>query len=166
MRGFSGCAGVASPASPLDPVPSDPLEVVEFFGGVVHSISQVFFKGDAVSALLPVAGLAVSSLAAAAFAVGGAVLAVVTAHLFGVASDLISSSIQGFGPVLTAIAFDGLLSAEPPGGDVRAAGDGGDGHRPVGPESRPDAAGPATAVGALRRGRVAVVPVPCRNGPA
>lgn len=104
-QGFSGLSSLPPPASDVGPVVSDPLRTVEFLGSVLHSISQVFFKGDAVSAILLVAGLAVSSLAAAAFAVVGAVLAVATAHLFGVESDLISSGIQGFSPVLTAIAF-------------------------------------------------------------
>lgn len=100
----SGTPEVAPPSSEsLDALGSDALE--QFVRGVLHSISQVFFKGDALSALLLVAGLAVSSLAAAAFAVGGSILAVITAHLFGVESDLISSGLQGFSPVLTAIAL-------------------------------------------------------------
>ena len=108
-HGFSGLSGVALPSSnvvtPLDPVASDPLKVVDFLDGVFHSISQVFFKGNAVSAILLVAGLGVNSLAAAAFAVGGAVLAVIAAHLFGVESELITSGLQGFSPVLTTIAL-------------------------------------------------------------
>ncbi len=91
--------------TPLDPVASDPLEVVDFIAGAFHSISQVFFKDNPVSAILLVAGLGVSSLAAAAFAVGGAILAVIAAHLFGVESELISSGVQGFSPVLTTIAL-------------------------------------------------------------
>jgi urea transporter len=89
----------------IDPIASDPRRIVEFSQGVFHSISQVFFKGDGVSALLILLGLAVSSLPAAAFALGGAIVAVVVAHLFGVESALITSGLQGFSPVLTAIAL-------------------------------------------------------------
>ena len=46
-----------------------------------------------------------SSLAAAAFALAGAILAVVTAHLFGAESDLITGGLLGFSPLLTAIAL-------------------------------------------------------------
>jgi urea transporter len=51
------------------------------------------------------AGLAVNSLAAAAFALGGAILAVLTAHLLGAESDLITGGLLGFSPILTAIAL-------------------------------------------------------------
>jgi urea transporter len=47
----------------------------------------------------------VNSLAAAAFALTGAILAVLTAHLFGAESDLITGGLLGFSPVLTAIAL-------------------------------------------------------------
>ncbi len=53
--------------------------------------------------LLLVVGLAVNSLAAAVFALAGAVLAVVTAHLLGAESELITGGLLGFSPVLTAI---------------------------------------------------------------
>lgn len=108
-QGFSGISAptptTSSVATALDPALSDPTKIVDFVQGVSHSISQVFFKADGVSALLLLAGLAVNSLAAAAFAVGGAVLAVITAHLFGVESELITSGLQGFSPVLAAIAL-------------------------------------------------------------
>ena len=42
---------------------------------------------------------------AAIFALGGAVLAVSSAHLFGAESALISAGLLGFSPVLTAIAL-------------------------------------------------------------
>ena len=76
------------------------------------SISQVFLKGSVVAALLLVAGLAVNSLAAAVFALGGAVVAVIVAHLFGAESDLIIGGLLGFSPVLTAIAL-GTVFYEP-----------------------------------------------------
>jgi urea transporter len=55
--------------------------------------------------------LAVSSLAAAAFALGGAILAVVTAHVLGAESDLITGGLLGFSPVLTAIALGTVFYA-------------------------------------------------------
>jgi len=93
----------AGEVAPLDPVASHPLDLAAFAAGVYHSISQVFLKASLVSALLFVAGLAVSSLPAALFALGGAMLAVISAHLLGAESDLVSAGLLGFSPVLTAI---------------------------------------------------------------
>ena len=104
-QAFAGLPAIAPPVPETGPIASDPLDVGAFVGGMLHSISQVFFKGNTISALLLLAGLAVRSFAAAGFALGGALLAVATAHVFGVESELISSGIQGFSPVLTAIAF-------------------------------------------------------------
>lgn len=107
--GFSGIPSGPLPQveelAPLDPAASVPHRIVEFVSGVLSSISQIYFKDHVASALLIVAGLAVGSSAAAAFAVAGSLIAVVAAHVFGVESQLISSGIQGFSPVLTAIAF-------------------------------------------------------------
>ena len=90
---------------PLDAAASNPLNAAAFVEGIFKSISQVFLKGDGISALLFVAGLAVSSVAAAIFALGGAVVAVTCAHLLGAESELISAGLLGFSPVLTAIAL-------------------------------------------------------------
>ena len=107
--GFSGLAGVALPAgnvvTAFQPYEASPLKLVDLVQGVLHSISQVFLKGSGVAALLLIAGLAVNSLAAAAFALAGAILAVLTAHLFGAESELIIGGLLGFSPVLTAIAL-------------------------------------------------------------
>ena len=107
--GFSGLAGAALPAgnvvTAFQPYEASPLKVIDLVQGVLLSISQVFLKGSVVAALLLIAGLAVNSLAAAAFAVGGAILAVLTAHLFGAESELITGGLLGFSPVLTAIAL-------------------------------------------------------------
>lgn len=107
--GFAGLAGDALPeagvAMPYESVAATRVSVGAFLEGVLHSISQVFLKGSAVAALLLLAGLAVSSVAASVFAVGGAVVALVTAHLFGAESDLILGGLLGFSPVLTAIAL-------------------------------------------------------------
>ena len=59
-----------------------------------------------------------NSLAAAAFALAGAVVAVVTAHLLGAESDLITGGLMGFSPVLTAIALGAVFHK--PGGRVAA----------------------------------------------
>jgi urea transporter len=76
---------------------------------VLQSISQVFLKASGIAALLLLVGLAVNSLAAAAFALGGSILAVLTAHLFGAESELITGGLLGFSPVLTAIALGSVF---------------------------------------------------------
>lgn len=98
----------ATPQVELPPIDASlpySQQIWDFFSALLHSISQIYFKENALSALLIVAGLAAGSLAAAVFAVMGACLAVLTAHLGGIESELISSGVQGFSPVLTAIAF-------------------------------------------------------------
>lgn len=106
---FAGLGGQTPPFTgemePLDAAVSNPLDLVAFVGGVLHSISQVFLKGNTVSALLFLAGLAVASPAAALFAVAGALLAVSSAHLLGAESELVSAGLLGFSPVLTAVAL-------------------------------------------------------------
>ncbi len=107
--GFTGLSGPGMPAvgviTPIELLPASSMGFVGFFGGVLLSISQVFLKASSVAALLLLAGLAVSSAWAAIFALGGAILAVATAHLFGAESDLIVGGLLGFSPVLTAIAL-------------------------------------------------------------
>ena len=95
--------------SPVELLPENPLGLVDFVRGVLLSISQVFLKGSGIAALLLLAGLAVSSVPAAAFALGGAILAVATAHLFGAESDLIVGGLLGFSPVLTAVALGAVF---------------------------------------------------------
>jgi urea transporter len=107
--GFSGLVGVALPSGNVvvafQPYEASPLQLIDLVQGVLQSISQVFLKGSGVAALLLLAGLAVSSHAAAAFALAGAILAVLTAHLFSAESELITGGLLGFSPVLTAIAL-------------------------------------------------------------
>ncbi len=107
--GFAGLPGTALPSgqvvAPFEPAASLALGAGAFLAGALMSISQVFLKASVVSALLMLAGLAVNSVAAAAFALGGAILAVIVAHLFGAESDLVSQGLLGFSPVLTAIAL-------------------------------------------------------------
>ncbi len=91
--------------TPIDPAAANPLQFGDFVQGILKSIAQVFLKGSVLAALLLLVGLALNSLAAAAFAFGGAIVAVVTAHLLGAESDLITGGLMGFSPVLTAIAL-------------------------------------------------------------
>jgi urea transporter len=110
---FSGVDGSAlshgGKVTPIDPAAANPLHLADFVQGILHSVSQVFLKGDSVSALLFLAGLAVSSLAAAVFALVGALVAVVTAHLLGAESELITGGLLGFSPVLTAVALGAVF---------------------------------------------------------
>ena len=107
--GFSGLSGAVAPPSgdvaPLEAAPSVAAGVGVFIEGVLLSISQVFLKASGFSALLLMLGLAVNSVAAATFALGGAILAVLVAHAFGAESDIIARGLLGFSPVLTAIAL-------------------------------------------------------------
>jgi urea transporter len=107
--GFSGLVGTALPSgnvvTDFQAYQASPLQPIDLVQGVFQSISQVFLKASGIAALLLLAGLAVNSLAAAAFALGGAILAVLTAHLFGAESELITGGLLGFSPVLTAIAL-------------------------------------------------------------
>ena len=111
--GFAGLQGTALPFAnriePIDPAAANLLVPADFVTGLLHSVSQVFLKGNGVSALLFLAGLAVGSLPAAAFGLGGALLAVVTAHALGAESELISAGLMGFSPVLTAIALGAVF---------------------------------------------------------
>jgi urea transporter len=106
---FSGIEGSALPAPafavPLDAAAANPLALGDFVQGVFTSIAQVFLKGSVLAALLLLAGLAVNSIAAALFGLGGAIVAVLTAHLLGAESGLITGGLMGFSPVLTAIAL-------------------------------------------------------------
>lgn len=107
--GFAGLGGEALPTeeviAPYEAIPSTGIGVGDFLQAALFSISQVFLKASFVAAALFLAGLAVNSIAAAIAAVGGALLAVVTAHLLGAESDLITGGLLGFSPVLTAVAL-------------------------------------------------------------
>jgi len=110
---FAGLEGSALPPAgvivPIDPAAADPLRPVDFLQGLLTSISQVFLKGHGPAALLLLAGLAVSSLPAALFALLGAVVGLITAHALGAESQLISAGLLGFNPVLTAIALGAVF---------------------------------------------------------
>jgi urea transporter len=93
----------------IDPAAANPLALGDFAAGVLRSVGQVFLKASLVAALLLLAGLAVNSIAAAAFALGGAIVAVLTAHALGAESDLITGGLMGFSPVLTAVALGAVF---------------------------------------------------------
>jgi urea transporter len=111
--GFSGLAGAALPTAsvvtPFEPYAANALQFGDLVQGVLHSVSQVFLKGSGVAALLLLVGLAVNSLAAAACAFLGALLAVATAHVLGAESAMITRGLLGFSPVLTAIALGAVF---------------------------------------------------------
>jgi urea transporter len=100
---------MAAEIVPLDPSATNPLALGDFVQGILKSITQVFLKASVIAALLLLVGLAVNSLAAAAFAVAGAIVAVATAHVLGAESDLITGGLMGFSPVLTAIALGAVF---------------------------------------------------------
>jgi urea transporter len=110
---FSGLQGSALPPAgvivPIDPSAANPLQPLEFLQGLLSSISQVFLKGHGPAALLLLAGLAVSSIPAAVFALVGAVVGLITAHALGAESQLITAGLLGFNPVLTAIALGAVF---------------------------------------------------------
>ena len=110
---FTGLDGGALPPVgqivPIEPAAGDPLRFGDFLQGILSSISQVFLKGHGPAALLLLAGLAVSSVAAAVFGIVGAVVAVITAHLLGAESELVTAGLLGFNPVLTAIALGAVF---------------------------------------------------------
>jgi urea transporter len=107
--GFAGLAGAALPTAgvvaPFESVAAARLDAALFVQATLLSISQVFLKGSGIAALLFLAGLAVNSRAAAIAALAGAIVAVVTAHLLGAESDLVTGGLLGFSPVLTAVAL-------------------------------------------------------------
>jgi urea transporter len=123
--GFAGLSGSALPSGAVvgayQPYQHGLFDFLGYVRGVYLSISQVFLKSDGVAALLLIAGLAVSSLAAAAFAVVGATIAVATAHLLGAESDLITGGLLGFSPVLTAITLGTVFYRPSPHVAVYAA---------------------------------------------
>lgn len=100
---------MANAVAPVDAAAANPLAFGDFVAGVLKSIGQVFLKASPVAAILLLVGLAVNSLAAAAFALAGAVVAVVTAHALGAESDLITGGLMGFSPVLTAVALGAVF---------------------------------------------------------
>jgi urea transporter len=111
-----GLGGLQPPAAPvvLPIAETNPLQLIDFVAGVLRSISQVFLKGSSITAVILLVGLAVNSIPAALFALGGGLLSVIFAHGFGAESDLISGGLLGFSPVLTAIALGTVFYSPTP----------------------------------------------------
>lgn len=76
--------------------------------------AQVFLIDDWISGVLVVFALAVSSLWAAAFALGGAAVALAVSLLLGASLSGVSGGLYGFSPVLTAVAL-GCVFYQPSG---------------------------------------------------
>ncbi len=110
---FGGLEGGALPPVgvivPIDPAAANPLQFGDFLAGLFASISQVFLKGHALAALLLLVGLAVNSTSAAVFALVGALVGLITAHMLGAESQLITAGLLGFNPVLTTIALGAVF---------------------------------------------------------
>jgi len=110
---FSGVEAAAPTAvgfiEPIPPEAADPLRPLAFLEGLAHSLSQVFVKGYVPSAVLILVGLAVGSLRAAGFALAGALIALVVAHLMGAESQLVTAGLVGFNPLLTAVALGAVF---------------------------------------------------------
>ena len=153
--GFAGLVGTALPAgsvvTPFQPYEANPLNVGDLVQGTLLSISQVFLKASGWAAVLLVVGLAVNSLAAAIFAVAGAVLAVVTAHLLGAESESDHRWPSGLQSGFDRDhAWHGGLSAKRARGGLRGGGHDIHGHHAIGAERRLDAAGHSSPYRAVR----------------
>ena len=96
------------------PVPALPHDLIQnnhgfadiqLLHGMLNGISEVFLFSSLIGSLLLLAGLAVSSLWAALFALCGGLLAVLTASVLHADSALINNGMYAFSAVLTAIAL-------------------------------------------------------------
>lgn len=102
------------PVLPSPPGTALPWGALSLATSVLNGISQVFLVESPWTGLLFVAGLALSSRQAAAWAVIGSLLAVFVAMLFGAEPALIQAGLFGFSPVLTAIALGCVFPARLP----------------------------------------------------
>ena len=84
---------------------SDLFDGIHLFNGTFFGISEVFLFSSVIGSLLLLAGLAVSSLWAAVFALGGSVLAIVTATVLQAEHASVNNGLYAFSAVLTAIAL-------------------------------------------------------------
>lgn len=93
----------APTAAPMTPqaVEADAVPLLEAW---LKGPAQVFLIDDWLSGVLVVIGLAVSSLWAAGFALGGAAVALAVSLALGASLAGISGGLYGFSPVLTAVA--------------------------------------------------------------
>ena len=84
---------------------SNLLDGIDLFHGTFYGVSEVFLISTVVGSLLFLAGLAVSSLWAAVFALCGSLLAVLVATLLQAEHSSINNGLYAFSAVLTAIAL-------------------------------------------------------------
>ena len=104
--------GLSSSALPVPNLPHDLVALnsnlfdgIDFFKGAFYGISEVFLLSTVIGSVLLLAGLAVSSLWAAAFGFLGSVLAVLTATVLQAEHASINNGLYAFSAVLTAIAL-------------------------------------------------------------
>lgn len=105
---FSGLkfTGLPQPALPhMMDITTVSLSGEVFFNTVFKGISEVFLFSSVVVGILFVLGLAIESLWAAVFAVGGSVIALFTAIILGGDGANITTGLYAFSAVLTAIAL-------------------------------------------------------------
>jgi urea transporter len=81
-----------------------PLGSLASVNAALFGVSQVFFVGNAITGVIFLVALFVSSRWAALFALVGTILAVAVALTLGANSDAVAAGLFGFSPVLTAIA--------------------------------------------------------------
>lgn len=97
-------AGLSPPALPHQPdVTGVTLPVLDLLQIWLKGPAQVFLINNAVSGVLVVIGLAVSSRFAALFALAGSAVAILMGFLLGASVSSISAGLYGFSPVLTAV---------------------------------------------------------------
>ena len=82
----------------------------DIFGILARSISQVYLIGNAVTGVLFLIAIAISSLRSAVFAALGAVVSLIVAVGFGANGVAIDTGLYGFSAVLTAIAVGAVLN--------------------------------------------------------
>ncbi|EPY6796751.1 urea transporter [Klebsiella pneumoniae] len=106
---FSGldASGLSVPElpHPLVSAPAGGLFNGHIFATVLHGVSEVYLFSSVAAGGLFVVGLAVASRWAAIFAIGGSLLAVLTASLLGANTTSTDSGLYAFSAVLTAIAL-------------------------------------------------------------
>ncbi|HDS3643450.1 TPA: urea transporter, partial [Klebsiella pneumoniae] len=90
---------------PLVSAPAGGLFNGHIFATVLHGVSEVYLFSSVAAGGLFVVGLAVASRWAAIFAIGGSLLAVLTASLLGANTTSTDSGLYAFSAVLTAIAL-------------------------------------------------------------
>ena len=76
----------------------------DFLPSTLNGVSQIFLVQNPITGVVFLAGLAVSSVRAAVFALAGAIVAVAIAAGLGADGTLVSAGLFGFSPALTAIA--------------------------------------------------------------